>query len=402
MFVTQPTRRDAWVAIVGPFRFPWGQAGSRRVYGLAGSLAACGYDVVVAGGEDGPATATRLDGIDGPGTVDYLGLGEIPPAQAGRLARSVRWFLRWGERTVRWLDAQPTKPSHVLVSGGDAPYMVHLRRWCRRSRVPLLADVVDWYSPRQLRGGVLGPPYLSAQAALRYHYPRCDGIIVVSSFLEEYYRGRGTPVLRVPPTLDVENLPVYPRRVDADVPGLRLVYAGSPGRKDLVATIVRAVGRVDPEGAHLELRIFGPTLEQVTRLLDGEALPRGVRVLGRLPQPEIPRVWQEADFSVLLRQPARFIHAGFPTKFCESLANGTPVIANLTSDLGRYLRDRHEGLVCADHSVAGLTSALRTALGLTVAERKLMREAARRRARAAFDFRVYAEPVGAFFDALRR
>ncbi|MGI5215892.1 glycosyltransferase [Plantactinospora sp. CA-290183] len=396
-----PVTGRAWVALVGPFLFPWGQPGSRRVYGMARSLAAAGYDVVVASGEEGPSTPTRLDEVDGPGSVHYLGLGEIPSAQAGRLARSVQWFLRWGQRTVHWLDAQPTRPSHVLVAGGDAPYMVHLRRWCRRNAIPLVADVVDWYSPRQMRGGVLGPPHLSAKAALRYYYPRCDGIIAVSSFLERHYRNRGSRVLRVPPTLDVQNLPVHPRRDGTGAPELRLVYAGTPGRKDLIANIIRAVGRVHRAGAGIELRIYGPAPEQVRDLLDGEPTPPGVRVLGRLPQHEIPRALQEADFSVLLREPARFVQAGFPTKFCESLANSTPVIANLTSDLGGYLHHRSEGLVCDDHSVDGLTGTLREALRLSAAERKVMRELARRRALDSFDFRVYAQPLGAFLDDVR-
>jgi Glycosyltransferase len=400
--VTRSTRRGGWVALVGPFRFPWGQANSRRVFGLAGSLAVAGYDVVVVSGEDGPATRTRLAEVDGPGTVCYLGVGEIPPVHAGRLARSARWFLSWGRRTVHWLDAQPTRPSHVIVAGGDAPYAAHLRRWCARNRVPLVADVVDWYTPRQLRGGLLGPPHLSAKLALRYHYPRCDGLIVVSSFLAEHYRRRMERVLLVPPTLDVRNLPVFPRPVRADAPGLSLVYAGTPGRKDLLADIIRAVGRLHREGAAVELRTYGPSETQVRQLLGGEPVPGGVRILGRLPQHEMPRAVQEADFSVLLRRPTRANQAGFPTKFVESLANATPVIANLTSDLGRHLRDRREGLVCGDCSVAGLTAALRVALRLDTAERKLMREAARRQARASFDYRGYAEPLGAFLDGLRR
>jgi glycosyltransferase involved in cell wall biosynthesis len=395
------TRRGAWVAQVGPFLFPWGQPGSRRVYGVARSLAAAGYDVVVASGEDGPATPTRLDEVDGPGSVRYLGLGEIPSAEASRLSRSVQWFLRWGQRTAHWLDAQPTLPSHVVVAGGDAPYMLHLRRWCRRNRIPLIADVVDWYSPQQLRGGVLGPPHLSAQAALRYYYPRCDGIIAVSSFLERHYRDRGRRVLRVPPTLDVQNLAVPDTGAGSGGPDLTLVYAGSPGRKDLIIDMIRAVDRLDREGARIELRIYGPSPQQVRRLLGAEPPPGSVRLLGRLPQQEIPRALQEADFSVLLRRPERGNQAGFPTKFCESLANGTPVIANLTSDLGGYLTDGREGLVCADHSVTGLGETLRTALRLTPGQRRQMREAARRRALNSFDFRAYAEPLGTFLDTVR-
>ncbi|SCF29424.1 glycosyltransferase [Micromonospora mirobrigensis] len=392
------TGRPGWVAIVGPFLFPWGQASSRRVYGIAGSLAAAGRHVVVASGEHGPAL-TPLTDVDGPGSVSYLGLGEIPPPGAAKVDKALRWWVTWGARTVRWLDAQPASPSHVVLYGGETPYAAHLRRWCRRNRVPLVVDVVEWYSPKQVPGGRLGPQYLSAQLALNYHYARCDGVIAISSYLGEHYRRHRRPVLRIPPTLDVRSLAVGEPGDDGR---LRLAYAGDPGRKDLLATIVRAVERVDPTGRRIELRIIGPGPQQVAGMLGGGPLPPGVRVLGRLPQQEVPATLQAADFSVLVRPVERFTRAGFPTKFAESLANGTPVIANLTSDLGRYLTDGVEGLVCRDNSVQALGEALGRALRLGAAERGDMRAAARRQAIRSFDFRAYAEPLGTFLDAVGR
>jgi glycosyltransferase involved in cell wall biosynthesis len=396
------TRRADWIAYASPVSFPWGQPGSRRIYGIAGSLAAAGYRTVVLSGDDGPSSPVRLEEVDGPGQVLHVGLGEGRPAPGPAGLAAARHFLRRGQRTVQWLEAQPTKPSHVLVYGGGAQYMVQLRRWCRRNRVPLIADVVEWSNPWHLRGGVLAPGHLSATVALRHHYPRCDGLIAISSLLEEHFRSWGSRVLRVPPTLDVQNLPRYERRAGPNRPDLSLVYAGTPGRKDLLAHIIRAVGRVGRGGASIELRVYGPTPEQVRELLDGEPLPPGVRLLGRLAQQDVPRALQEADFSVLLRRPQRFAHAGFPTKFCESLANGTPVIANVTSDLASYLRDGVEGLVCRGYSVDDLERVLRNAVGLGDDERRRMRRAARQRALESFDFRRYAEPLGAFVESVRR
>jgi glycosyltransferase involved in cell wall biosynthesis len=395
-------RRTGWIAYVGPFEFPWGQGTSRRVYGMAGSLAVAGYDVVVASGEAGPSGPVSLSEVDGPGSVSYLGMGERPADGAGLLARQTRWFFRWGEATVRWLDRQTDRPSHVVLYGGDAPYVARLRRWCLRNRVPLVVDVTDWYSPRQLRGGLLGPAHISAKLALRYYYPRCDGIMTMSSFLGEHYRRRGRPVLRVPPTLDVREMMARTDTTGMRATGLNLVYAGNPGRKDLIADMIRAVGRADPAGTRLDFRVLGPTSEQIMALLEGDALPRNVQLLGRLPQQEVPGIVRDADFSLLLRRPGRLVEAGFSTKLCESMATGTPVIANPNRDLEPYLRDGKEGLACPDHSVAGLVETLRAALKLTVPERTSMRQAARSRALESFDFRAYAEPLGSFFDDLRR
>ncbi|MEU4470488.1 glycosyltransferase [Micromonospora sp. NPDC023888] len=392
-------RRTGWVACVGPFLFPWGEAGSRRVYGLVASLAAAGYDVVVASGGPEPLTSTALPGVDGPGSVSHVGLAERPSPEAGPLGSSVQTLVRWGQRTVRWLDAQPTKPSHVLVHGGQAQYMFHLQRWCRRHRVPLIVDVVDWFNGRYVRGGYLGPLHVSMKLALRHYYPRCDGIIAISSYLEEHYRRSGRPVLRVPPTLDVKSLTMEARQTAGDSPPLTLAYAGNPhgNKKDLLGTVIEAVGNVQREGASVELRVYGPTRDEVRGLFGGRALPDGVRCLGRLPQVEVSSALQGADFTVLVRRPELAADAGFSTKFCESLASGTPVIANLTSDMGRYLRPNREGLVCRDHTVAEVTGAFRAAAGLSSAQRSVMRQAARSQALESFDYRAYAEPLGGFF-----
>ncbi|MEU8184079.1 glycosyltransferase [Micromonospora sp. NPDC049047] len=392
-------RRTGWVACVGPFLFPWGEAGSRRVYGLVASLAAAGYDVVVASGGPEPLTRTALPGVDGPGSVSHLGLAERPPATAGPIGSSVQTLVRWGERTVRWLDAQPTKPSHVLVHGGQAQYMFHLQRWCRRHRVPLIVDVVDWFNGRHVRGGYLGPLHLSMKLALHHYYPRCDGIIAISSYLEAHYRRSGKPILRVPPTLDVKSLTLEARQTGGDSPPLTLAYAGNPhgNKKDLLGTVIEAVGNVRRDGASVELRVYGPTPDEVRGLFGGRTLPDGVRCLGRLPQAEVANALQEADFTVLIRRPELAADAGFSTKFCESLASGTPVIANLTSDMGRYLRPNLEGLVCRDHTVGEVTAAFRAAAGLTATQRSVMRQAARSQALESFDYRAHAEPLGRFF-----
>jgi glycosyltransferase involved in cell wall biosynthesis len=47
----------------------------------------------------------------------------------------------------------------------------------------------------------------------------------------------------------------------------------------------------------------------------------------------------------LLRENRQYAHAGFSTKFVESLSCGIPVIANLTSDIGYYLNQENGHLI---------------------------------------------------------
>ncbi|MER7442047.1 glycosyltransferase [Micromonospora avicenniae] len=388
-----------WIAYVGPFRFPWGEPGSRRVLGVARSLASAGYEVVVGSGESEPATPMPLSDAEGAGEVWHVGLGERSGAADSPLSKALHLVVSLGRRTVRWLAEQPTNPAAVIVYGGGVQYAGRLERWCRRNRVPLVADVVEWYAPHQLWGGALGPVHLSAKLALHHYYPRCQGIIAISSLLERHYQARGCHVLRVPPTTDVLNIKPGERLRDPGESGVNVVYFGTPGRKDLLAPIVRAAGVVS-RTAPLTLSVYGPSVDQVRDLVGHGALSSSVRVPGRVPQQEMKDVVGRADFSIVVRPSARFTHAGFPTKLVESLACGTPVIVNLTSDIGRYLRDGLEGLVCADASQAELERVLVRAALLPASERLAMRAVARATAEAAFDHRRYSAPLAAFLESM--
>jgi len=387
--------KNGWIAYVGPISFPWGQAGSRRVCGIARSLADGGYRVVIGSGDSLPATETNLDEGESRGSVSYIGLSEFPRKNDSFLRKFAQIFWHFGGKTVNWLDSQTTKPSYVFVYGGGAPYMLRLLPWCRKHGIPLITDVVEWYDPRQLAGGFFGPFNISSKLALRFLYPRCDGVVAISRLLANYYTKKGCPVVRIPPTVNLADIDVS-RRGNGETSKLTLIYAGTPGNKDMLGNVIRGVTSVDPTGGRIKLLVMGPSLEEVTSLCGGAELPASVNVLGRVPQADVASYVQSADFSVLLREPLRFANAGFPTKFVESMANGTPVIANLTSDLGLYLRDGIEGLICEDYSVESFASTLNRALMLSPVQMGLMRSAARNQAEQSFDFRVYSNQMSEF------
>ncbi|TCT22463.1 glycosyltransferase involved in cell wall biosynthesis [Thermomonas haemolytica] len=395
------TQRHGWIAYVGPFPFPSGTAGSRRMLGVALSLAAAGRRVVVGSGDPSPTQPTPLGEGDPAGNIAYVGLGESPAIGASVLRKAGRIFWSWGRRTVAWLDAQPVKPACVVVYGGSAQYLLRLLPWCRRHGVPLVADVVEWYDPRQMTGGRFGPFNLSAQWALRRLYPRTDGVIAISRLLADHYSETGRPVVRVPPTLDVHGIEPGAGSGRADGAKLRLVYAGTPGKKDLLGNVIEGVEAVDPGGTQVELMVLGPSPDEVRSMLGGREIPRCVRAMGRVVQAEVAVYLASADFSVLLREPARFSNAGFPTKFVESMAHSTPVIANLTSDMALFLHHGEEGLVCSDWSASAFSDALREALALAPTQLAAMRNAARRQAERSFDYRGYSGALSEFLGRLQ-
>ena len=380
-----------WVAYVGPFGYPDGGAAARRVLGMAESLSLGGLDVVIASGagqslQDEGKLVAQGDGIA------YCLLAERVAEHWPRPLRRIR-YTAMGGRTVAWLAAQPTLPAAVILYSGYTPYLQRLLPWCRRNGVRLLFDAVEWYEPEHPLGYLTSPYQWNIEWAMRHLIPRTDGVIAISSYLADYYRKRGLPVAQVPPTTSAIAPGVWQ-------PGkrLRLCYAGNPGSgKDDLALVLRAVAQLaSSAGAAIHLTVAGPDRAQVLGMLgepSGRELP-WLHASGMLCHADVQRLVDSVDFSILVRQPCRVSQAGFPTKFVESFAAGTPVIANLTSDLHLHLRDGETGLVCAAPNLGSVESALERALLLDELAKRRMREACVNHALGTFHPAGYAGVLG--------
>lgn len=389
------------IAYVGHMLFPWGQAASRRVYGNAMSLCESGYDVIVASGSDGPSNRININQTNSGAILSHIGLGTCPNQKHSSLKKIFRLIFDSSKITIDWLESQKNKPRFIVLYGGYTPYMIRLLPWCRKNNIPLIADIVEWYDPSHHYLGKFNFSYINVDFCQKYLFPKCDGIISISTFLEQYYRNKGCKTLKVPPTVDSDLF--SPLKSSQPSQLLTLVYAGSPGKKkDLLKNVINAVLRVDPDGKRIRLKILGPSLATVQNICGGISLPSSVEALGRIPQPEVSIFVHSADFSVLLREPLRHAQAGFPTKFVESLTNATPVIANITSDLGDYLIDGVNGLVCRDHTVQSLTEVLNYALQISKEKLNEMRFSAQRTARDYFDYRNYSEKFASFLEGLKK
>ncbi|WP_321372015.1 glycosyltransferase [uncultured Desulfuromusa sp.] len=388
-----------YIAYVGHMLFPWGQAASRRVYGNAMSFVASGHNVTVVSGSAHPAELTQLEILENGCSLSHVGLRVSPTQNDTPLQKAIKLLFAASRHTLDWLETQPTRPTHIVLYGGYTPYMMRLLPWCRRNNVSLIADVVEWHSASQFTGGAFGLSALNVNIAMRYLYPRCDGIITISSYLSRYYKKRGCPIAQVPPTVDMDTLSSSEGFRIRESKYLTLIYAGSPKNKDLLRPIIDGMKIVDPNFARVRLIVLGPSEEDVSNMCcDGEAIPPSVLVKGRIPQEEVAEILQSADFSVLLRPPLRYADAGFSTKFVESLVNGIPVIANLTGDMGMYLNDGGEGFVCQGYSAEAFAEVLGLALTLSPEGLLQMRLNAHSQAKRSFDYRQYSDVLAELIE----
>lgn len=391
-----------WIAYVGPIPFPEGNAGSRRMLGNALSIAATGREVVVVSGVE--QDLVRSNPI-APG-VRAIEVRERLTSQQPRWRHYVN-YPRMGRRTRDWLSVQEDRPEAIIIYGGYFPYLANLAGWARRRGIPVIFDAVEWYSANGWPRFAVSPYLWSTEAAMRFLVPRVNGVLAISRALERHYSLRGVPVLRVPPLIDSLACFANSSSETTNRP-LILAYAGSPGSKDLLDMIVAAVLAVDEGKGLLRLEIAGVGEAEVRNIpavaerlsSNGSKLPSSVAVHGRLSHAESMVLIGAAHFSVFLRRINRVSTFGFPTKFVESFAMGTPVIANLTSDLEDHLRDGENGLVCDGADQLSLQQTLRRALRMAPDAIRRLRANARAEGEDAFDYRRYTARFDGFLKSI--
>jgi glycosyltransferase involved in cell wall biosynthesis len=393
------------IIITGTFRFPEGDAAAARVLAIGKALRDAGYEVVFAGSE---AAAREEDREPGSG-FSYQGFDYVahPAPNAGSLSpvRRLARYFSTGMASLSWLRTRDlSRVRAVIAYHGTSFFLLRLAALCRQQDIELLFDCTEWYKPTSLPGGRLGP--VAADNALRMHWVnrRIGQGIVISRYLESYYSTRGCRVLRLPPMIDMSET----KWVELD-PGpitdrpLRIVYAGTPAQKDLLAQAIRGLPILAADGIEVELHLVGPALADIETCVGHDrALLDAVRnrlfIHGRKPQVDIPAFLAANDLSLLMRPLERFAQAGFSTKLVESLAAGVPVLANSTGDIAEYVSDTCEGVIMAAPTTEDFVAAVHRIVTKLGAELPVMRIQARKRAEEAFDYRGYVRQLAAFIE----
>jgi glycosyltransferase involved in cell wall biosynthesis len=392
--------RLPWIAYVSPVAFPEGGAAAPRILGNAKALVAAGYEVVIVSGQ--PPGDQGDDFYISPG-IRCVSTNERDAEHLPKALRYMRYAMM-GARSRKWMDALGDLPDAVILYSGYSPYLLQFTGWARRRRIPLLFDAVEWYAaPNALR--FIASPYLwNTEFAMRVLIPRLDGVVAISRALEGYYRAKGLPVARIPPLFDPDEIVASNLAPDPDG-RLRLAYSGSPGRKDLIDIVLESVLDLDAGKGRLVLDIAGVTEEELRNRQPlrrrGGIIPEALRVHGQVSHTRSIQIVGQADFTVFLRALNRVSTNGFPTKFVESLALGTPVITNLTSDLGDHLRDGETGLECSEPTTSDLRAVLDRALALDTDARAAMRRSARTEAESAFAYPAHVNIFSKQIDTAR-
>ena len=178
------------------------------------------------------------------------------------------------------------------------------------------------------------------------------------------------------------------------------VYAGGPGKKDYLDTIIDAFLLLSAsERQMVEFHIIGVNRNQLINMCGVDAekidmLNDLLTIHGRLPQKDAIAFVKQASFTILIRdETLRYSKAGFPTKVVESLACGTPVICNFTSDLNEYLVDSENSIIVDGHRSDDVYRALQYSINIDKVAYAKLRDNARKTAERFFDYRDYVNSL---------
>ncbi len=335
------------IVIIGEFRFPHGMAPAPRVGAYAKGLIENGVDVQVICFKALERPGSGVVNTEARGIYDG-----IPFEYACGTPFRANSFLgrRWLEVKGAWglwhllCERGPGgRPGAIILFSNDPVWItltVILSRVIgakciqEKSEFPFVYAKKTWW----LR------PY--AAVYTRTIYKMFDGIIAISTYLEEYFSKRirkRARVLRIPILVDTEQIkPVeFPQTKGRQ----RIVYAGNLGHPGEVSSLIRAFSMVAGKYPEWDLQIIGDALGtdiliRMRKMAEELSLSGRVEFTGMVGRDEMPAYLGGAGVLALLRSSGMFSKAGFPTKLGEYLATGKPVVVTSTGDIPLFLEDR--------------------------------------------------------------
>ena len=393
------------IIYTGSFRFPDKDAASQRVLNIGKVFRNLGYEVIFFGWEKeeraqdiSPEREFFYDGFR------YYSQNELDQVASNPFSKLLKFIFR-GDKSILSIkkNIQNNTVDYIVAYNANSYFLYQLHKLSKKNNIKLICDCTEWYEPEHLPGGKFGFANFDNNFRINKIYPRIKNIIVISSFLDKHLKNKGCDTVILPPLVDLRenkwqfNSPNV--KVNKDV--ISLIYAGDPGKKDLLGPFFEALKYVNNKN-NFELILLGSSKDFIKKhyFNNEENIPKYVKIIGQVPMDEVPGFYRNADFSILLREDKRYAHAGFPTKLVESLSSGVPLITNDTSDIKKFIKDGFNGFILENHSVEKIIECLQNLLLLSEKEMVVMKENAKKTSSENFDFGQYTNEFKHFLSNL--
>ena len=370
--------------------FPEGDAGAIRLKMIGKALVEVGYSV----------TVLCRGCLNDEGQVDGISYVSFRNRSGGSVVKTID-YLNFPNKVKNYLR------KHLIGLYGLYIYNVHdslfsyYKAFSKTNSVKLFYDCVEWYSPEEYKLGRLDPWYRMKDRTNRKIIDKSFSVITITRYLNDYYSEKGIRTLRVPALCDSIGHITEKSHFNNK---LTVFYGGLPGKKDLVGNLLEAALLLNKnEQNRLRFILVGATREYLINVSGVKAgtvdgCSAFLELCGYVSRATVLDKMKTADFAFLARDASlRYAQAGFPSKVVEALSNATPILCNLSSDLGDYLVDGENAIIAVNHKPEAIRDALRRAIQLSALEKNEMSKQALITAREKFDYRLYKNEISDFF-----
>jgi glycosyltransferase involved in cell wall biosynthesis len=326
------------IVYIGAFELPDGNAAAHRVIGNAKALRDIGYNVVLIGkGGNSNELFNKSE---------YYGFecwNETLPKSKLNILKSLI-----DVKNIYTIISKISDLKMVIVYNYPAVALGKIYKYCKSRGIKCVADVTEWYGVQNRSLVYKVFKGIDSMLRMRVFHKRIDGLIVISSYLGEYYNSQ--QIVVIPPLIDIEDEKWKSINCSKQEQDLTFVYAGSPSKsKERLDVIIDTIAKVQNEYP-IKLIIVGITKEQYQNIYGDlpekiiNSRNKSVLFKGRVSHSESLNYVKQAYYTFIIREDSRLTRAGFPTKFVESVTCGTPVITTASSDLNKYIiNDRENG-----------------------------------------------------------
>lgn len=367
------------ILYIGGFELPDKNAAAHRVLNNAKLFRKLGYNTVFVGIDKGEYA--QLDILETKTEIQGFTCYSI------RYPHSAKDWFSYINEIANYKTVLNTLSNVLAVVCYNFPAfaMDKMFHYCHQHDMLCLADITEWYG-----GGSRILPlriikdYESHRRMYNIH-KKLDGLIVISRYLESFYKESN--VFRLPPLTDLDEIK-WKNGNSKSKDTLKICYAGSPGAKDKIDVLIAAVPAIK---RNIRIDIIGISKKDYLKIHPEHSdiiEDERVAFQGKLPHIETLDFVKAANYSCFFREKNRVTMAGFPTKFSEAISSGTPVITNDSSDVKDYIEESVNGMIVSDLSAAAIARSIEDA-GYTMQVKC-----------NTFDYREYLSKFGTWFEDL--
>lgn len=360
--------------------FPNGEASSIRLYGIAQLFIKLGLKVkIISMSKIKPFVWNSYNGIE------YISIRSVKRNLWNRLG-NVLFYRKRAKKVISSIDDIRA----LMVLSIPIPAIILCEKLSMSKGYELYTDRTEWYSPSEFSLGRFSLQYIQNDLIVKKIIDNKWKVISISKYLYDFYTKKGVKTVRIPAIMDTNE---FAAKKLQEYPKITLLYAGSPAKKDSLVMMIQSLKLLDTVTLNqIQFKVIGVTKDKILEKMSD--IPKEVVFKGRVARNRVLEELKTTDFTVLLRDPLeRFTKAGFPSKVAESLSSGTPMITNLTSDLGDYLIDGENSIIVENYSMEAFAKAISRAANTDKNDLKKMQENARKTAEMHFDYRVYEDEL---------